>query len=334
MSRFDTITLYDLFHNDSIRRTLPSALLPPRFPRMVHEVIETALRAECLAENDVSAYSGLHFLVGYLLGELIGFPGGNGGLSRHMTELLWKEPTGALRAASPVKSITSSGNGNGYDVTFAGANGTETVHTRSVVYAAPKRTAVPVIKDMDSEQKAAIGKLRYRNYYQATIFLNRKAWPNINGAYLIRNPTPAHGELCSHCRTGALMASTWSGQKSRKEAITLLKSVARDEDKQAFHETPFDQLQAASYLEAKQLLETAGISSSAIEDVRVWRWENAIITPDLGHFRDGVFDTAGKPIGGIFFAGQDTTGIGNVESAINTGLIAAGQARDHLKKPT
>ncbi|MBB1225682.1 hypothetical protein EII46_30580, partial [Klebsiella pneumoniae] len=89
---------------------IPADLRPPRkFGKLVENAVSTTLRVECLDIREVSAYVGLHFLVGYLRGNLVTLPGGNGSISAGLLDYLEEQNNVRLQSRVQLQSITPGG---------------------------------------------------------------------------------------------------------------------------------------------------------------------------------------------------------------------------------
>ncbi len=333
MELFDSISLYDLFFDKNVRKNLPDILMPKgEYGELVKDGIATTLRVECSTLKDVSAYVGLYFLISYLYSPLITFPGGNGFISERLYEYLEQSGSCTLKTNTRVTSIESES--GGYRVNFKGDDGNHFVVANSVIWAAPKYVALDVIRNIPEMQRQAMKRIQYHDYCIANVFLKQPVMNKYFGGYVLEeNIGGKYPE--DWCRTGACLSSNWMDKSFDKNhgVLTLLKPVALDDEQGKLEKVDFKTLQQSTLAEITDLLQTQGIPPEQIEDIKIWRWQRGLVVCKLGQLKDDLFVRASKAIGGIFFANQDSVGVGNLESAVWAGFDAARQAREFLSRP-
>ncbi|WP_163833141.1 NAD(P)/FAD-dependent oxidoreductase [Spartinivicinus ruber] len=330
MELFDSISLYDLFCNPQVQAKLPKTLLPKiKLSSLVLNAIDTTLRVECLSSKTVSAYVGLYFLVGYLYGTLVAFPGGNGFISQRLGNRLNKLANYQQHCQSSVLSITSDN--KGYLVRYEQENRLYEVHTKAVIWAAPKFSALSAVNNLPEKQKTAIKKIKHHDYCVAAVFLKQPVWPENFGGYLIEDSIQQLYQN-SWCRTGACIVANWQdpGCSSQTGIFTLLKPVALPDDQGKLQKVSFTELQKSAYQEASDIIAAAGVSANLITDIKLWRWNKGLVAAEIGQLKSEVFNQASRPYGGIFFANQDSVGIGNLESAVFSGQHTANDTKAYL----
>ncbi|MBI3898686.1 MAG: NAD(P)-binding protein [Gammaproteobacteria bacterium] len=332
MEQLDSISLHELLFDQDARARLPRSLAPTgRFGKLVEDAVETTLRAECLSAREVSGYVGLYFLIGYLYGSLVSFPGGNGLITERLQERLGCRSQCALKKNARVDAVQHDG--ARYQIYFEQDGQRLTVSAGSVIWAAPKFSALQAIDDLPAGQRQAIGQIEHRDYCMANVFLEKAAAKKYFGGYLIE--THVTGKYPNDwCRSGACLVANWMDSACTDDigVLTLLKPVAREADQGKLTLSTFDDLQRSTYLEACELLQAMGIATDLIQDIKIWRWPRSLVIAKRGQMKDDVFVRASHPHRGIFFANQDSIGIGNLESAIAAGCSAAAQAEEHMTR--
>ncbi len=330
METFDAISLRDLFFDQAVREALPEGLVPHREPGdLVSAAIETTLRTECLSLDEVSAYVGLYFLVGYLRGTLVTFPGGNGYIAERLCHLLGERGHCTLRGEARVSSVTR--NGQEWHVVFEHRDKRYQATARSVVWAAPKHVVPGIIAGLPQSQLEAIGGIEHRDYCMANVFLKDPVLAEHFGGYLVGGDPSAPGGS-AWCRSGACLSANWMDKDFSKEqgVLTLLKPITGRRDQGRLADADFQGLQRAAHQEIVELLDAHGVSADLIEDIKIWRWPHGLVVSKVGQLKSDLFVRASGPCDGLFFANQDTVGIGNLESAVRSGYLAARQVRSFL----
>ncbi|MBU2711762.1 NAD(P)-binding protein [Zooshikella harenae] len=331
MELFDSISLHDLFFDPTIRERLPASLQPnDELGELVKDAIETTLRVECLSIKDVSAYVGLHFLLGYLFGTLVTFPGGNGFLSENLKTQLAKQPSCNCQPNAKVIAIEEVG--SGYEVVYMQDDALFKVTASTVIWAAPKYVAQQVLNNIPNNQRQAISEIEHRDYCIANVFLKKAVLKSHFGGYVIEGAN-INKKPYSWCRSGVCLVANWKDKSFDKDigVLTLLKPVFGGKDQGKLKEASFEKLQQSTYQEAILMLNAVGVTPDLIEDIKIWRWNKGLVVPKVGQLKNDVFVKASMSINGLFFANQDTNGLGNLESAVGAGFKAAEQAKKWLE---
>ncbi|UNK26492.1 FAD-dependent oxidoreductase [Serratia plymuthica] len=322
MALLDNLSLHDyLFEPDKLG-PLPEHLQPPRkLGKLVENAVATTLRVECLDIHDVSAYVGLHFLVGYLRGNLVTLPGGNGGISAGLYDYLSGHDTIRLQSHAQLQAITPQPNGTLIEVIVNGE--LNQVLARQVIWAAPKTELANWLPALPAEQLAALDQIRHEDYYLANVLLEKPLLSHSFGGYLIE--PDAANEPYSWCKAGTCLVANWMDNQAGANVgvLTLLKPTTRSERQGRTAKNEFAALQQQTYVEIAKVLRNLGIPASMIEDIHIWYWPAGLVTSVVGQQAQGVFNLARQPFKNIHFANQDSVGIGNIESAVSAGLEAA-----------
>jgi spermidine dehydrogenase len=285
---------------------------------------------ECLSIKDVSAYVGLHFLVGYLYRPLVTFPGGNGHIVERIHQRLSDAGKCEFKTGSYVYSVTQTE--SGVKICFQNGGKRYCANADALIWAGAKYTAVPVIEGLQQPQKDAIGQIEHRDYSIAGVYLKKAVLNGYFGGYVIE------GEISgkypnSWCRSGVCLAANWIDPSYSRDlgVLTLLKPISGAADQGKLDQANFRSLQKTAYGEVRDMLIAVGASPDLIEDIKLWRWPNGLVVSKVGQMKNDVFERASQPSGAIFFANQDSVGVGNMESAIWAGSNAATQVFDYLQ---
>ncbi len=322
MALLDNLSLHDYLFAPNKLGPLPEHLRPPRkLGKLVENAVTTTLRVECLDIHDVSAYVGLHFLVGYLRGNLVTLPGGNGGISAGLYHYLSNHNNIRLQSQAQLQAITSQSNGTLIEVSVNGER--RQIMARQVIWAAPKTTLANWLPALPAEQLAAIEQIRHEDYYLANVLLAKPLLGHSFGGYLIE-PDAVNAPY-SWCKAGTCLVANWMDSQAGAKVgvLTLLKPTTRSERQGRNAKDQFVALQQQTYVEIARVLRNQGIPASMIEDIQIWYWPAGLVTSVVGQQAQGVFNQARQPFKNIHFANQDSIGVGNIESAVFAGLEAA-----------
>jgi protoporphyrinogen oxidase len=333
MELFDRISLHDLLFDRRVRASLPEGLRPQAsFGPLVANAVETTLRVECTSTREVSAYVGLHFLVGYLYGDLVAFPGGNGFVAERLRARLASRRH--CRIEEGARAVSIARDGDRHRVVFEQAGRTRTATARAVIWAAPKHAGSGVLPPLPQAQTEAMEQIEYRDYCIANVLLRKPVLERYFGGYAIESDGRPEGPD-DWCRSGCCIVANWMDPEARGEAgvLTLLKPVPGRADQGKLAAADFRSLQGSVREEVREMLLASGNAPDLVEDIRIWRWEKGLVAARIGQVADDVFGRASAPCGGIFFANQDSVGIGNLESAVGAGVRSAGQAAAYLDDP-
>ncbi|RZM85281.1 hypothetical protein C3B51_01120 [Pseudoalteromonas rubra] len=330
MVQLDSLSLYSYLFEPEKTAAFPDELKPPRkLGKLVENAVTTTLRVECLDIHEVSAYVGLHFLVGYLRGNLVTLPGGNGHISEALVAHLHQQSNVTL--LSDVALVNLNNTEAGVQLTAKVQHHNMSVKAKKLIWAAPKHSVTDWLPTLPEDQVNAIKAIRHEDYYLANALLSRPVLSHSFGGYLIE---PDHPEQpYAWCKAGTCLVANWMDSDSRSEGgvLTLLKPTTRPERQGRTAENNFAGLQQQTYREISLMLNNIGVDPRIVEDIQIWYWPDALITSIIGQQASGVFQRASQPHGSVHFANQDSVGIGNLESAIFAGKQAATQVKQTLQ---
>lgn len=322
MEMLDSVSLQAYLFEPEKLMSIPAHLRPQKkLGQLCRRAIDATLRVECLSLNDVSAYVGLHFLLGYLKGSLVTVAGGNGGLTRAMLKTLQQSADFSLKTACEVTGVKTRS--NGAKVQFVHGEYAYEVEAKHVVWAACKRSAAEAISGLDRQQLQAMRSIHYQDYYQSAVYFSAPILARYFGGYVIE-PDPTKQDF-SWCRSCVCLVPNWMdrSQQHEKGVLTLLKPTVEVERAGRDAADQFRALQQQTLQEVSALLMAKGGAPSLVEDVRIWSWRGGLVTAKLGQLKADVFAQASKPYGCVVFAHQDSVGIGNMESSVLAGVKAA-----------
>ncbi|MCY4045297.1 MAG: DUF6041 domain-containing protein [Cellvibrionales bacterium] len=330
MEQLDAISLYSYLFEPQKHQDLPKSIRPQKkFGQLVENAIETTLRVECLSIHDVSAYVGIHFLIGYLKGTLVTLPGGNGSVSSKLLSALDKKDNVHLINNVDVTRIDDNAT-----ITFLSHSETYQVKANQIVWAAPKHSFHHVYSSIPSEQKKAMQQIAHHDYCLANVMLEKSVLDAYFGGYAIE-PYDASRPL-EWVKTGVCLVPHWMDDSFHKNVgvLSLLKPIALKQDQGKLAKADFKTLQQQTYKEIASLLAAKGIDASLIRDIKLWAWPKGLVVSTKGQQASRVFEKASQPIpliaadatcGQVVFANQDSIGIGNIESAVKAAFMAVEQ---------
>jgi len=330
MAVMDKMSLYTYLFDEANRPELPEHLVPPKkLGKLVENAVETTLRVECLDIHQVSAYVGLHFLVGYLRGNLVTLAGGNGNISSALNNYLSTKKNVTLANEAKVTALENIN--EGVQIAFERGEQAFTIVAKQLIWAAPKPAFTALFDDIPKAQLDAIQAIRHEDYYLANALLTKPVMTSSFGGYMIE-PAPKNSPF-SWCRAGTCLVANWMDDttKSNVGVLTMLKPTTRDERQGQTAKEDFFGLQQQSYFEIARVLENQGINPNIVEDIQIWYWPQGLVTSVMGQQAQQLFETASQSIGHIHFANQDSIGVGNIESAIAAAHIAVKRVRDAVQ---
>ena len=328
MELLDRITLKSYLFEPEKHQSLPEAIRPEKkYGKLVESAVETTLRVECLSLDNVSAYVGIHFLIGYLKGTLVTLPGGNGFISHSLQEYLGKQDNVTLLNQATVTRIEAK---EKTTVTFKVNETLKSVTAPHIIWAAPKHALADLIPTIPEKQQKAISAIAHHDYCVGSVYLKKSVLASYFGGYVIE-PFIRNNPL-EWVKTGVCLVPQWMDDSYRQDTgvLSLLKPIGHKEDQGKLEKATFDELQKQTYLEVAKLLSAKGIDDSVIEDIKLWPWKKSLVVATVGQQADDVFSKASEAVhlsdsATLFFANQDSVGIGNIESAIHAGFHAADQ---------
>ncbi|AZZ97587.1 DUF6041 domain-containing protein [Pseudoalteromonas sp. R3] len=329
MVQLDRISLYSYLFEPEKTASFPDYLQPPRnLGKLVENAVTTTLRVECLDIHEVSAYVGLHFLVGYLRGNLVTLPGGNGHISEALVAHLHQQANVTLQ--SDVNLVNLDNTEAGVQLTAKVQHHNISVKGKKLIWAAPKHQLSQWLPSLPEAQLDAIKEIRHEDYYLANALLSRPVLSHSFGGYMIEPERPE--QPYAWCKAGTCLVANWMDSSNQSEGgvLTLLKPTTRPERQGRTAENDFASLQQQTYQEISLMLNNLGIDPRIVEDIQIWYWPGALITSVIGQQASGLFQQASQPHLSVYFANQDSVGIGNLESAIFAGKQASAQVKEAL----
>ncbi|WP_194866895.1 DUF6041 domain-containing protein [Pseudoalteromonas sp. PPB1] len=330
MVQLDSLSLYSYLFEPEKTASFPAHLQPPRkLGKLVENAVTTTLRVECLDIHEVSAYVGLHFLVGYLRGNLVTLPGGNGHISEALVAHLHKQTN--ITLLSDVVLTNLDNTEASVQLTAKVQHHNISVKAKKLIWAAPKHHVTDWLPTLPETQIKAIKAIRHEDYYLANALLSRPVLSHSFGGYLIEPDRPE--KPYAWCKAGTCLVANWMDSDSRSEGgvLTLLKPTTREERQGRTAENDFTGLQQQTYREISLMLNNIGVDPRIVEDIQIWYWPDALVTSVIGQQASGLFQSASQPHFSVHFANQDSVGIGNLESAIFAGKQAATQIKRALQ---
>ncbi|MDW6004016.1 DUF6041 domain-containing protein [Vibrio mangrovi] len=332
MELLDNTSLYTYLFEPEKLAGFPQHLRPPvSLGKLVENAVRVALRVECSDLHDISAYAGLYFLIGYLRGNLMTLPGGNGGFSAGLCGYLDKKENVTMITDSTLEHISQLADDHAELQLMVGGQSVQ-INTRQVIWAVQKTEIVKHLPALPKSQLDAIQTICYEDYYLASVLLSKPVLSHSFGGYMIEPENASANEPYHWCKPGTCLVANWmdSANKSEVGVLSLLMPTTRPERKGRDATGKFRALQKQTYFEISKLLTNIGMSPDVIEDIKIWHWSGGLVTSVKGHQSRGIFNAAGEPFKCIHFANQDSIGIGNIEGAIFSGLKASKTVKQRL----
>jgi len=330
MECLDEISLYSYLFEPEKLGHIPAHLKPRKsFGKLVESAVDMTLRIECLAVRDVSAYVGLHFLLGYLRGVLVTLPGGTGGISHAIFANLEKKSNIDFATRINVNSIAI--NDDYSCVEFTQGSNNYIVRAKSIIWAAPKHAIGDIINELPEKQLTAISEIAHYDYCLANVYLDRSVMSQFFGGYVIEPYNK--GNQLEWCKVGVTLVPHWMDDNYDEDfgILSMLKPIPLKEDQGKLSEVTFENIQSQAYQEIVELLSALKIDRKHVQDIKLWSWEKGIIVSSKGQIKNDLFRVASKQHRNIFFANHDSIGLGNIESAIGAGVSAGNHVRTYLK---
>lgn len=287
----------------------------------LHPHLRVMLEAYCRSAfgagaEEVSAAAGLNFLAAEL-DPICALPGGNA----RVAERLWHGlseavPPANLRAGAVALEIARDG--ERVRVVYASAEGVRTLSARAVVVACPKFVAAKICADLPDDQRAAIGRLRWRAYTVANLLCRKPAPAEALDLYFLSDPLPEPGTKASD-----LLASHWAkGGDPDHSVFTLYRPLPTDGGRaELLDPASVDRFRADALAEAAEILPLVGLSAEDVVETRVSRFGHALPLAEPGLVADGTLALVRRPIGDrIFFANQDDWALPSLETCLTRAL--------------
>ena len=267
----------------------------------------------CTLES-TSAYAGMFYFAsrvdrpGAKSAELVAWPEGNGHLVKHLA----RSAEGKIRTGHAVTEI-KQGEVRAFDFTRQEAVVFECQH---VIVAAPRHVAARVVAPWRESPPAFLKEMTYSSWVVANITLDDRpventfplAWDNV------LYDSKSLGYVDATHQTGKDYGSTvWTwylplleGPPAQQRQILL------DATWEHWVDIILSDLERAHPNLAAR-----------VQTIDVWRWGHAMVRPTVGLMRGGALTEARKPIGQIYFAHTDLSGMALFEEAQHWGIVAA-----------
>ena len=288
-----------------------------RSPRLLW-LVDYACRDDygLLAET-TSAWAGLFYFVsrtfeeGDTAAELLAWPHGNGRIVEHLAGAVAPR----LRTNSLVVDIDPRDDHVALRVLDVKENRVRRYVADQLVFAAPKFTARHVIRPFRDAPPAHVASLEYGAWMVANLHLRDRplsrgfplAWDNV----LYDSPSlgyvvATHQALVDHGPTvfTYYYPLTEGGAAGRKRLLDL--------EHAAWCDVVMSDLSRAH----------VGLRER-VEAIDVWRWGHAMARPGVGSMSAAAREARARPLGRVFFAHSDVSGVGLFEEAQHWGVRAA-----------
>ncbi|MBI5816259.1 MAG: FAD-binding oxidoreductase [Nitrospinae bacterium] len=280
--------------------------------------------------EEVSAWAGAHYFASRRgkganadSHDVLTWPEGNGFLTGHMI----KKARPRITSGALVYNIEREGERIAVDHYDPASGKSRRFLARAVIYAAPRFTAGKVIKQLRQNPPEYLPGFTYAPWLVANVSL--KSAPAGNGAPL------AWDNVSFHNTSLGYVVATHQSLRARegKTVITFYDALSAgrpaDMRRSAMGKTYGDW---AGHVVKELSLMHKGVERE-IENIEVWLWGHGMIRPVPGFIWGETRREALKPVGGIFFAHSDMSGISIFEEAQYRGVKGAQDAMRSIGKP-
>lgn len=277
--------------------------------------------------RDTSAWAGIHYFASRRgraanagSQTVVTWPEGNGWIVKRFRDAIGDR----VRTSCLAVNIERDESGVAVDYYDVAQNRTVRVRARAVIFAAPRFVASRVIRELRGAADAATG-FSYSPWAVANLTLRSRpegrgadlSWDNVmytsdSLGYVVAN----HQRLESRPRETVITWYQPLSDKSPREARMEAISTSYD----TWTERIVHDLKRAH----------PGIADE-ITHLDVWLWGHGMIRPTPGFIWGKARQAAMKPLGNIFFAHSDLSGISIFEEAYTRGIQAAAQTLKHLR---
>ena len=297
----------------------------PHVDEYLHHYCWSSFAADC---DELSAAQVLNFLTGDLNG-VIALPGGNATIAHEIYARLHP-----LTPRGGALVIDVALNNDGVRVCYEQGGKLKSIQARACIVAAPKFVAKGLLPDISQEQAQAMNHIKHRAYVVANVMLNTRVASPSYDLFRVTGKVPTYPKHDIEERgfTDLTFASWAAGDRAAHSVLTLYRALPYDGARQfLFNPNAHDKHRTKIENDLPELLHGLGLSGSAIEGIRMTRWGHALPTAQVGMLAGGAPREACKPIGGrIFFAGQDNWVSPCFETAVETAVLAAAEAKKVL----
>jgi protoporphyrinogen oxidase len=278
--------------------------------------------------DETSAWAGIHYFASRDgtasnadTHALVTWPSGIGWVVKKMARKLGP----ALRYNACVLNIEPSGDGVAVDYWDTVRQLTVRIHAQALIYAAPRFTALKTIAPLRERPPAYSGNFTYAPWMVANITL--KEPPEGKGAALSWDNVSYHSESLGYVVANHQDLASHPGRTVVTYYYPLTFGDAVSQRQLALKRTHADWVDII----LKDLSRMHQGIANNIEEVDVWLWGHAMSRPVPDFIWGAARQEALKPLGRIYFAHSDMSGISIFEEAQYRGIMAARQALHGLR---
>ncbi len=274
--------------------------------------------------EELSAAQALNFIAGEVDG-VFALPGGNASIAQRLyAALVARYGRDAVRANSFVVDVKVLSD---RVIVSTFENGKiVTIEAKQALFAAPKFLAKTLIDDLAPALAKSFGDLVYRSYLVANVRLKTNGVsitpPHYDVFRLESAPADAPSAMKPSSRpyTDVVFADWAKAQSVADPILTVYRPLPADGARQfLFAETAFDKHKAAVTAGLGPLLQSIGLSTNAIDSVRLSRWGHAVPLARKGYIASGNPQTIESAYGNrLQFIGQDVWANAAFETALAT----------------
>lgn len=253
------------------------------------------------------------------------WPEGNSWIVDRLREQI---PNESIQSHSLVTRISQKLNHVEADVVHAGNGESIRFYAKSIIFAAPRFVAGHVIEDWQNEKPGYLSEFSYAPWMVANVTLIREPQSQA-GFPLCWDNVQFGGKSLGYVVATHQHKKRYSGNTVITVYFPLTDKDPKSERKAALSKSHADWMDlVVSELESVH----PGISVD-IESIDTWIWGHGMIRPTPGFIWGKARQEALLPLGRMFFANSDMSGISIFEEAQYRGVKAAEQALQLLRKP-
>jgi hypothetical protein len=323
----DRVSFEAFLKDAGLQRTIYGRTVGPIGPRGREAIEYYFWGAFGTTPAETSAYHGLNFFAAEY-GSVLVYPGGNGFITRRLTERLKALSPDPLKTGACVLRIDVDAGGAAARVTTFERDGLVQYRARRVVHASPLFLAPRLTPSLPADQRDAIDSLSYRAYLVANVFLSRTV------DRVFTNPAFRHGyELTRVHGVDPVKegAEALSGRASFSDVVVADFPVWRSREGAVltvYRPYPFEggrtQLMGRTYDEFESEIRGAvldafgkhGLRKTDIQHVALTRWGHPMLVPKPGQLAGGTMARAGRRHGPVLFTHTDVQGAPAFENAL------------------
>lgn len=289
--------------------------------------------------TEVSAAAGLCFYAAEFE-NLAVYPGGNAFVAQRLTERLsQKLSADRLRPQHAVLRVTEQD--RGVRLTYVRQDGEfGWLDCDVAILACPKFAVKHMVPNLPDDRLAAFSQLNYRGFLVANVLLKASIAPRFYDLYSIKSPfrfnEPLMERFERYGATDVVLGSyhSYPGIKSQSSVLTLYRALPFDGGRKQIlpNDTYSRWRQDFENQIGREVLPALGLTSDAVQDLRLMRWGHAMPLPTPGTYATSNLNLLRQPLSErIFMVEQDNWMLPALETGLGEAFHFCAQARRRLE---